>query len=73
MDLRDNLLITAGMRAAYLDSFLAIELPFGVEGEDDVALFISHAVDDYLDPTNETEECFDIYIEERLLNVFGRD
>ena len=68
MDLRDNLLVTAGSRAAYMDSFNVIELPYGVDGEDEVASFIVKIVDEYIE--QDIDESFDVFIEERLIKRF---
>lgn len=68
VNLRDNLLITAGTRAAYMDAFNVIELPSGLEGEDEVAREITNAVDTYLN--QDIDESFDIYIEEYLCRRF---
>lgn len=66
--LRDNLLVTAGARAAYMDRNDTIDIPDGLKGEDDLAIFIARAVDYYL-----ANECgnFDLYIEERLIRGYG--
>lgn len=68
--LRDNLLVTAGARAAYMDSEGCIDLPGGVEGEDILAGFIVKAVNHYL--FNDVGP-FDLYIEKALLAKFGGD
>ena len=67
--LRDNLLVTAGARAAYMDSEGCIDLPGGVEGEDILAGFIADMVDCYID--GGFDEPFDTYIEESLIIKFG--
>lgn len=67
--LRDNLLVTAGARAAYMDSKGCIDLPGSVEGEDILAEFIVDMVDCYID--GGFDEPFDIYIEESLIIKFG--
>ena len=66
--LRDNLLVTAGARAAYMDRNDTIDIPDGLKGEADLAIFIARAVDYYL-----ANECgnFDLYIEERLIRGYG--
>lgn len=73
--LRDNLLVTAGARAAYMDSKDCIDLPGGVEGEDILAEFIVDMVDQYLyaNAIAIGVEPFDIYIETALLDRFGGD
>ena len=66
--LRDDLLVTAGARAARLECFDRIELPPFVDGERELARFIAHIVDYWL--VNERDN-FDLYIEERLLKEYG--
>ena len=69
--LRDNLLITAGSRAAYMDAFHVINLPYGVDGEDEVTNFIAKVVDEYIE--KDIDESFDIFIEERLIARFKEE
>lgn len=69
--LRDNLLVTAGARAAYMDSKGCIDLPGGVEGEDILADFIAEAVDRYIANIPYGVGPFDIYIETGLSRKFG--
>lgn len=66
--LRDNLLVTAGARAAYMHSSNVIDIPGALEGEDNLAIFLARAVDYYLE-----FECgnFDNYIEEVLLKEYS--
>lgn len=71
--LRDNLLVTAGARAAYMDSKDDIELPGGVEGEDILAEFITDMVDCYINLDSDILGPFDTYIETVLFNKFGGD
>lgn len=68
--LRDNLLVTAGARAAYMHCAGCIELPHGIEGEEEIALYISTVVDRYM--TFDTDENFDEYIEMALTDKYGR-
>lgn len=68
---RDDMLITAGSRAAYLDTYNVIDLPYGVEGEAEVASFIGKVVDKYIE-TND-DESFDIYIEAALINEYKKE
>ena len=61
---RDNLLVTAGARAAYLNDAGCVDLPNGVEGETQLALFIAKMVDIYM---LSDDRCnFDEYIETSL-------
>lgn len=69
MSLRDNLLITAAMRAAYMHDKDEIVLDTTVVGEDEIADFIVTAVADYI--ITESDEPFDLYIEEVLKEEFG--
>ena len=61
---RDDLLVTMGARAAYMEFQGVIELPAGVDGERKLSEFVSSKVDYYIDM--EVDECFDIYIEDVL-------
>ena len=68
-DLRDDLLVTAGVRAGFMWESGDIKLPSGLEGEADVANYISREVDYYLAMDN--REIFDEFIEESLLSRYG--
>ena len=68
-DLRDNLLVTAGVRAGFMWESGDIKLPPGLEGEDDVANYISREVDYYL--AKDDRDPFDLFIEESLLARYG--
>lgn len=69
LSIRDNLLVTAGARAAYMDSSGTISLPGGLEGEEKLARFIVNAVMTYIKLPEDIP--FDIFIEEALINDFG--
>ena len=64
MNLRDNLLVTMGTRAAYMDCQKIITLPDGIEGENELAKFITEKVDKYIDKyiDKNIDESFDLYI-----------
>ena len=66
--IRDNLLVTAGARVAYMHDKGIINIPDGLKGEDEIARFITRLVDEYLesDPGN-----FDIWLEEALMKGYG--
>lgn len=68
--LRDDLLVTAGARAAYMEDQGCIELPSGVDGEAKLATFVSNTVNHYL-----YQECWDVnydeYIETALMKEYG--
>ena len=66
---RDDLLVTMGARAAYMECKGIVELPSGVEGEYQLSKFVSNKVDHYID--NEIDESFDCYIEEALMKKYG--
>lgn len=68
--LRDNLLVTAGARAAYMHCAGRIELPRGVEGEAEIAHFISTVVNRYI--VFDQDENFDEYIELALTDKYRR-
>jgi hypothetical protein len=66
---RDNLLVIAGARAAYMDSQDVINLPEGLDGEDEFSYFVKGIVDYY---HNELVDInFDEYIEEALMKKYG--
>lgn len=64
---RDDLLITAGKAAAYMECSRVINLPHGTE-EDELVGFITGAVDKYID--EEIDIPFDYYIESKLLKKY---
>lgn len=64
---RDDLLITAGKAAAYMECSRVINLPHGTE-EDDLVGFITGTVDKYID--DEIDIPFDYYIESKLLKEY---
>lgn len=63
-NLRDNLLITAGLRAAYMDARYDINLP----GEDDLSRRVVELVDRYIE--EKIDISFDEYIETFLLQTY---
>lgn len=69
--LRDNLLVTAGARAAYMEDANHIELPHGVDGEAKLAQFVSRTVDCYLNRVRYRDICCDEYIETELMKEYG--
>ena len=69
--LRDDLLVTAGARAAYMEDANHINLPHGIEGEAKLAQFVSRMVDRYLnEPCCRDIPC-DEYIELALKAAYG--
>jgi ubiquinone biosynthesis protein COQ9 len=66
---RDDLLVTAGTRAAYMSVYENIILPDGIDGESEIAEFIAGVVDYYIN--NETGTYFDDYIERKLIEKYG--
>ena len=70
-ELRDNLLVTIGSRAAYMDVMGHITMPYGSDGEDELAKFSALLADRYI---QEKPECgFDEYIETALVKRFPRE
>ena len=65
-NLRDNLLVTIGIRAAYMDYKGYLDLPPGVDGEEEIAKACVEIVDKW-----DHEENFDLYIEEELIKRFA--
>ena len=60
MRIRDNLLVTVGSRAAYMDHAGYIQLTAGSVGEDVMSNFASEIVEVWL--RTECDTCFDEYI-----------
>ena len=71
VSIRDNLLVTMGTRAAYMDCLGTITLPSGVGGETQLAEFVSETVDQYIDESLNVEWSFDEYIETALEKKYG--
>lgn len=69
--LRDNLLVTIGSRAAYMDSAGHIELPDSAYEEDELALFAAKLADDYI--KDHPDESFDKFIEAALGQRFPKE
>ncbi len=67
-ELRDNLLVTIGTRAAYMDDSDYIDLPAGIDGESEIAKACVEIVDAW-----DQEESFDLYIEEELIKKFAAE
>ena len=63
----DDLLITAGKAAAYMECSRVINLPHGTE-EDELVDFITGAVDKYID--EEIDSPMEYYIERKLLKEY---
>lgn len=69
--LRDSLLITAGARAAYMDIRGDINIPGGLDGEDNLSKVIVDAVRTYLKLPYEVP--FDFFIEGELYEAFKEE
>lgn len=69
--IRDNLLITAGARAAYMDCANQIDVPGGLEGEDKLAKVIADLVDVYT--MCDLDLNYDDYIETILLTMYKKE
>lgn len=67
-EIRDNLLVTAGIRALHMDYSGEIDIPEGLEEEYKLVEFLTKVVDDYirLDWGN-----FDLYLEAKLIERYG--
>ena len=68
VNFRDNLLVTAGARAAYMECSRIIDLPAGSAGENILAAFVTEAVDKYID--EQIDIPFDEYIESALMSEY---
>ena len=69
VDFRDNLLVTIGSRAAYMDCAGMIDLPDGSDGEDVLAEFAANLARQFQAADPETN--FDEFIETALLQRFA--
>ena len=67
-EIRDNLLVTAGARAAYMNCSDKIHIPEGIEEEFKLSKFLTKVVDDYL---RFEWENFDLYLETKLIEKYG--
>lgn len=67
--IRDNLLVTAGARAGYMDSMGVINIPEGLDAEDDLAYYLIDSVDYYYNELIDVN--FDEYIEDELNKKYG--
>ena len=66
--IRDNLLVTAGMRVAYMDDLGLIDIPRGEKGEHQITEFIRNLIDNY--PIG-GDVNFDEYIEAAIQKEYG--
>lgn len=71
MNIRDNMLVTFGTRAGYMDATGIISLPGTSRGEDEVARFAVAVVDEYL--KNDLDIGFDEHIETALEEEYGKE
>lgn len=71
MNIRDNMLVTLGVRAGHMEGMGLISLPGTSYGEDEVAEFAVAAVDEYL--KNDLDIGFDEYIETALGRKYGKE
>lgn len=67
-EIRDNLLVMAGARAAYMNCNDKIDIPEGIEEEFKLSEFLTKVVDDYL---RFDWEKFDLYLETKLIEKYG--
>ena len=67
-EIRDNLLVMAGARAAYMNCNDKIDIPEGIEEEFKLSEFLTKIVDDYL---RFDWENFDLYLETKLIEKYG--
>lgn len=70
---RDDLLVTAGARAAYMHDKGDVDLPGYIAGESMLSAYISTEVDWYLNSIPAGAVSFDEFIEQRLLDKYGVD
>lgn len=70
-DIREELLVIAGARAAYMHDANVIDIPEGLESEHKLACDIRRMVDKYLNNHDDIDINFDLYIEVALTNSYG--
>ena len=72
-NLRDNLLVTMGARAAYMDAAGHIDLPDGSAGEAELAAFVGKKADEFLrrDDDGAEDVSFDEFIETALAEQYA--
>lgn len=68
-DIREDLLVIAGARAAYMHDANVIDIPEGLVGEQKLACDIRRMVNNYL--AGDDDINFDLYIETALANNYG--
>ena len=68
--IRDHLLVIAGARAAYMDCAGAIHIETSVQGEEDMAKFITSIVNRYCELDQDMN--FDEYIENNLIYKYQK-
>ena len=68
-DIREELLVIAGARAAYMCTGGLIDLPIGIDGEHVLACDIRRMINNYL--AGDDDINFDLYIETALANNYG--
>lgn len=71
MNIRDNLLVTIGSRAAYMDARGDITLPDGSQGEDILAAFAVKLAERWIGEEPDAMN-FDEFIETELENRFRK-
>ena len=69
--LRDDLLVTAGSRVAYMDVGNMVKPPEGADGEREISLVVAKAVDNYIN--NNIDEPYDLYIEDVIMKEYGAE
>jgi hypothetical protein len=70
VDMRNQLLVIAGARAAYMDCANAIDIPLGLDMEDEFSAFVVDLVDKYILEGDDVN--FDEYIEKALLAKYKK-
>lgn len=68
--IRESLLVTAGARAAYMDSMGYIDLPQGVEGEQELSYYLIKVVGSYISQEEYRDVSYDDYIETALTKAY---
>ena len=73
--LRDDLLVTAGSRAAYMEMNNIVTLPEGPDGEREISIVVARAVSQYINQHagDAYDLPYDLFIESVLNIVYGKE
>lgn len=70
-NIREHLMVIMGARAAYMDYSCRIDIPSGLEGEDELVEFVRKTVESYIRKATDEDINFDEYIENALIKKYA--